>query len=979
LRREREDPLGTLKVIKDARRQLPVNAAAGGGGGNLKVLALLASLVSVLVLVPAAVADPPRDGSGFAVSDDGAGNALYGLGDGFERLKPKAFRFTVPYDVVDVPAELERAKAIITRAKEVGVTDVLVSFRQRHDQWRPETECLENPVKPCDFVRPARVEWRTYVRRFMDTANGVAADGRPKTIDDDVTMWSPANEPNAGTGWLKGDDGRATLAGYFLELREELTSRGSTDQVVSPEFHDHVDAAGKPVRQPDAICPNRDGNPAAVDSCSTVEIYIRKYRQAVQTAAGGAGGETAGFGDWLGWHPIDGARRRKVDSTWDFLDATASTANTPVVVTAAAFVRHPEGIIYPNEPEPSQNGTIKWFANSLVRTPRVKRVYYHNMRQDPSSPSDSGLTRRDESVRPAWRVWCGAAHADNLNHPDCLHSAGLWYVAQSVQGVDWWSYDDDRFDPPTLWAQNHGFGSTDQFLIGTPGLPPTAGAYFEEESCWHLASPAQGYVQPGYPGKFNDPVETACGRGRGSTRRLGGWVTFHNEPDASGRTGRWYRENYAPPYDEWVVGHGHNSTDQFVADVNGGGPDAIAYYHSTGCWHAALTNFQSDRLTPPQEWICGHGTDSARRLMGDVNGDGRMDAVAFRDTVGGQPTGQWDVATSQANRFAAPTQWKNDAYAVGSADQFLADVNGDGKADAIVFSPQSGCWSVAPATPTGRFTGAQSTAATHFGNWRQWICDYGIGATTRMVADVTGDPRADAIAVYTYPTSWAYGGSNHRVDTDAEKEAVKNALIAAGDDEYAYIWRGLSPADQETMDAYIEASDPDPEASATDVHEDDIAVAEPTDNGVGAAAATQSEYICRWKGEQHGKNQRPRPPYVTGADLDRINARAEFKCDYPDIYKKLDLKTCLKKLTVLNDGKISWVKIACDDETFNGVDAGTLIQGVTTGRDCTGGRSVRTYRTYGKLTIYAFNADNITKIKSGYRHSRSVWLKCRAG
>jgi hypothetical protein len=383
----------------------------------MKTLALIALSLTTLLLVPTAVADPPRDGSGFAVSDDGAGSSLDGLGDGFERLRPKAFRFTVPYDAADVPAELDRAKAVINRAKEVGVTEIFVSFRQRHDQRHPAQECVENPSRPCDFVRPARAEWRTYIRRFMDTANGTTADGRPKTIDDDVTMWSPANEPNAGTAWLTGDDARSKLADYFLELKEEIASRESTDKVVSPEFRDHVDTTGRPVRQPDAICPNRDGNPSTVDSCSTVEIYIRKYRQAVQTAAGGGGGDTAGFGDWLGWQPIDGARKRRTDSTQDFLAATASPANTPVVVTAAAFVRHPEGIIYPNEPEPSQTGTVKWFANSLVRTPRVTRIHYHNMRQAPSSPWDSGLTRRDETVRPAWRVWCGLAHADNLDHP----------------------------------------------------------------------------------------------------------------------------------------------------------------------------------------------------------------------------------------------------------------------------------------------------------------------------------------------------------------------------------------------------------------------------------------------------------------------------------------------------------------------------------------------------------------------------------
>jgi hypothetical protein len=459
-----------------------------------------------------------------------------------------------------------------------------------------------------------------------------------------------------------------------------------------------------------------------------------------------------------------------------------------------------------------------------------------------------------------------------------------------------------------------------------------------------------------------------CGRGLGSTRRLGGYVTFHNEPDASGRAGRWYRENYQPPYDEWVVGHGHNSTDQFVADVNADnrGPDAIAYYHSTGCWHAALTNFQSDRLSPPTQWLCGHGIDSTRRLMGDVTGEGRADAVVFRDAVDGQPAGRWDVATSQTNRFASPTQWKNDAAAAGSTDQFLADVNGDRKDDAVVFFADDGCWNVALATPTGSYVNTL-TFATHFGNWRQWICDYGIGSTTRMLGEVTGDSRADAIAVYTYPTSWEYGGSNHKVDTEAEKEAVRQALINAGDDGYSQIFAGLTPQDQETMANYIEARDPD--YGNPDAPDDDV-----------EATASGHTWKCRWQGETIGPSgkKRPIPPYRTGADALRVNARTEIICDSPEIPKAVNLKTCLEKMTPYNDGRIAWAKIACDDETFHSVEAVTGVT-VAAGRDCEDNKSWRYYRTYGHLTMYNVGGDTLTPIKKGSRRSRPVWVRCRAG
>lgn len=46
-----------------------------------------------------------------------------------------------------------------------------------------------------------------------------------------------------------------------------------------------------------------------------------------------------------------------------------------------------------------------------------------------------------------------------------------------------------------------------------------------------------------------------------------------------------------------------------------------------------------------------------------------------------------------------------------------------------------------------------------------------------------------------YPTSWNYGGTNQRVDTDPEVLSVVNAMAAASDGGAA-LWAGLAPGDQ---------------------------------------------------------------------------------------------------------------------------------------------------------------------------------------
>jgi hypothetical protein len=159
--------------------------------------------------------------------------------------------------------------------------------------------------------------------------------------------------------------------------------------------------------------------------------------------------------------------------------------------------------------------------------------------------------------------------------------------------------------------------------------------------------------------------------------------------------------------DPWINDHGLGSTDQFVADVTGDGRgEAIVYARSTGCWH----------VSGPATSRCAPDPGSSRRLVADVTGDGKADAVMFVDEVNGEPAGRWYVAPSTGTNFGEFVQWA-DGHGAGSEDQLLGDVNGDGKQDAVTYA--DGTWDVALSL------GDQIRAAVHVALWTRRVFHYG--------------------------------------------------------------------------------------------------------------------------------------------------------------------------------------------------------------------------------------------------------------
>lgn len=167
------------------------------------------------------------------------------------------------------------------------------------------------------------------------------------------------------------------------------------------------------------------------------------------------------------------------------------------------------------------------------------------------------------------------------------------------------------------------------------------------------------------------------------------------------------------------------------ADVTGGGrADAIVINkHGVG-----VRRSDGARFLRYNDWSGGpfYGSDesgTANIYFADVTGDGRADAIVSN------PNGI-DVRVSDGRQFLRNEDWTHGPF-VGSAgghhNLYLADVDGDHRADAIVVNPN------------GIFV--RRSDGRRFTRTETWTNEPYFGEFGTYFADVTGDGKADAIVV----------------------------------------------------------------------------------------------------------------------------------------------------------------------------------------------------------------------------------------
>ena len=169
-----------------------------------------------------------------------------------------------------------------------------------------------------------------------------------------------------------------------------------------------------------------------------------------------------------------------------------------------------------------------------------------------------------------------------------------------------------------------------------------------------------------------------------------------------------------------------------VGDVNGDGrDDIIAFTHDTNAdVYVALST--GTGFGPGLKWHDYFSIPGEFPALGDVDGDGRDDIITF--TQGPLTASDVIVSLSTGSGFGAPQTW-HDLFAVGTEQPRVGDINGDGRDDIVTFTCNADA-DVYAATSTG--TGFAGTTV----KWNDYFC---LAGEFPYLADANGDGRDDII------------------------------------------------------------------------------------------------------------------------------------------------------------------------------------------------------------------------------------------
>ncbi|NUT33886.1 MAG: VCBS repeat-containing protein [Hamadaea sp.] len=197
------------------------------------------------------------------------------------------------------------------------------------------------------------------------------------------------------------------------------------------------------------------------------------------------------------------------------------------------------------------------------------------------------------------------------------------------------------------------------------------------------------------------------------------WVALSTGTAFAGST-KWH-DFFAPRHELAAVG-----------DVNGDGKDDIVSFTHDGLGDVWVALSTGDSFAASQKWHDWFALAGEYPAVADVNGDGKDDVITF--TQGPDTAADVYVALSTGTSFAASAKW-HDLFAVGSELPRVGDVTGDGKADIVAFSCDAHADTYV----------AVSTGTSFAGTGLKWNDYFCLGGEFPYLADVNGDGKDDAV------------------------------------------------------------------------------------------------------------------------------------------------------------------------------------------------------------------------------------------
>jgi M6 family metalloprotease-like protein len=183
---------------------------------------------------------------------------------------------------------------------------------------------------------------------------------------------------------------------------------------------------------------------------------------------------------------------------------------------------------------------------------------------------------------------------------------------------------------------------------------------------------------------------------------------------------------------------------RFMADVTGDGRSDIVGFGNPGAWVSLALS--DGTFSPPVLGVDNYGfvaggwrVDQHPRLLADTTGDGRADIVGFGWAGAYVSTSNGDGTFAQPQLVVNNFGYDAGGWRVDKHPRMMADVTGDGRADIVGFG-DAGVW-VSLAQPDGSYA-APVLGVNNYGysagGWR-------VEQHPRFLADTTGDGRADII------------------------------------------------------------------------------------------------------------------------------------------------------------------------------------------------------------------------------------------
>jgi hypothetical protein len=181
--------------------------------------------------------------------------------------------------------------------------------------------------------------------------------------------------------------------------------------------------------------------------------------------------------------------------------------------------------------------------------------------------------------------------------------------------------------------------------------------------------------------------------------------------------------------------------DDIISFVRGGG-NAGAGIADGDVYVSLSTGTNFGAATKWHEFFC---IGNQLPAVGDVNGDGKADIILFvrggSNSGAGVGDGDVLVALSTGSGFGATQKWQ-EFFCIGGELPAVADVNGDGKADIATFLRGGG--NSGANIPDGDVYVGLSTGSG-FAGGAKWSEFFSIGGELPGLADFTGDGKADAV------------------------------------------------------------------------------------------------------------------------------------------------------------------------------------------------------------------------------------------